>query len=53
MLDIGCGSGGPPFFFARYYGLHVEAVDLSSNMINFAKERLDREDPIVKERVSD
>ena len=52
VLDIGCGSGGSAFFMARHYGVHVTGVDLSSNMISLAKDRLTREEEIVKERVS-
>ena len=52
VLDIGCGSGGSAFFMARQYGVQVTGIDLSSNMINLAKDRLVREEKIVKERVS-
>ena len=51
VLDIGCGSGGSAFFMARHYGVHVTGIDLSSNMINLANDRLAKEEKIVKKRV--
>ncbi|XP_063597256.1 uncharacterized protein LOC134773938 [Penaeus indicus] len=39
VLDVGCGSGGSPFFMSRLYGVHVHGVDLSSNMIDLAVQR--------------
>ncbi|XP_037796694.1 phosphomethylethanolamine N-methyltransferase-like [Penaeus monodon] len=39
VLDVGCGSGGSPFFMSRLYGVHVHGVDISSNMIDLAVQR--------------
>nr|XP_053627594.1 uncharacterized protein LOC128685104 isoform X4 [Cherax quadricarinatus]XP_053627595.1 uncharacterized protein LOC128685104 isoform X5 [Cherax quadricarinatus] len=51
VLDVGCGTGGSAFFMARYYGVYVHGIDLSSNMINLAQERLAREDVNVSDKV--
>jgi len=51
VLDVGCGTGGSAFYMARFYGVHVHGVDLSTNMINIAEERLKREDAEVQEKV--
>lgn len=52
VLDVGCGTGGSAFFMARYYGVHVHAVDLSTNMIDIAKDRLSRETEDIQNKVS-
>ena len=39
VLDVGCGIGGGPFMMSRKYGAVVHGIDLSSNVINIAKER--------------
>jgi len=39
VLDIGCGLGGPAFFFARNYGANVVGTDLESQLIEAAKQR--------------
>jgi len=41
ILDIGCGIGGSAFFAVTNYKAKVHGVDLSSNMVNLAKERAD------------
>ncbi|KAG7166034.1 phosphomethylethanolamine N-methyltransferase-like [Homarus americanus] len=51
VLDVGCGSGGSAFFMARNYGVHVHGIDLSTNMINIAQDRLSREDKEVRDKV--
>ena len=51
MLDVGCGTGGSAFFMARQYGIHVHGVDLSSNMLAIAQDRLDRENKNVQAKV--
>ena len=38
-MDVGCGIGGGPFMMSRKYGAVVHGIDLSSNVINIAKER--------------
>ncbi len=39
VLDVGCGIGGSAFYMAEKYGVEVLGVDLSSNMIQIARER--------------
>ncbi|XP_060081828.1 uncharacterized protein LOC132561114 [Ylistrum balloti] len=39
VLDVGCGIGGNAFYMAKEFGVKVIAMDLSSNMIDIAKER--------------
>ncbi|XP_071515150.1 uncharacterized protein [Panulirus ornatus] len=39
VLDVGSGGGESAFFMARYYGVHVHGVDLSSNMFCLALQR--------------
>ena len=51
MLDVGCGIGGSAFYAARKYGLHVNGIDLSKNMIEIANERRDEMGAGVKHRV--
>ena len=51
MLDVGCGIGGSAFYVARKYGMLVNGVDLSQNMIDIANERRDEMSAGVKHRV--
>ncbi|XP_021380379.1 phosphoethanolamine N-methyltransferase 1-like isoform X2 [Mizuhopecten yessoensis] len=39
VLDVGCGIGGNAFYMAKEFGVKVVAMDLSSNMIDIARER--------------
>ena len=39
-LDAGCGRGGAAFLMAREFGLEVDGIDISSNMIDLAREKL-------------
>jgi len=39
VLDIGCGLGGSAFYMAEHFGAHVHGIDLSTNMVEIAKER--------------
>ena len=39
VLDIGCGLGGPAFFFVRNYGANVVGTDLEPQLIELAKQR--------------
>lgn len=39
VLDAGCGLGGAAFLMASEWGVTVEGVDLSTNMIEMASER--------------
>ena len=40
VLDVGCGLGGSAFLMAREHGALVHGIDLSSNMLTSARERL-------------
>ncbi|CAF0810541.1 unnamed protein product [Rotaria sordida] len=40
VLDVGCGIGGGDFYMAETYGCSVIGVDLSTNMVSIAYERL-------------
>ena len=51
MLDVGCGIGGSAFYVARKYGVLVNGIDLSQNMIDIANERRDMMSAGVKHRV--
>lgn len=53
VLDVGCGTGGSAFFMARQYGVYVHGIDLSTNMISIAQDRLSREYKNVQEKVPD
>ncbi|XP_037796332.1 phosphomethylethanolamine N-methyltransferase-like, partial [Penaeus monodon] len=52
VLDVGCGSGGSPFFMSRLYGVHVHGVDISSNMIDLAVQRQTHLRRALRKRVS-
>jgi len=41
VLDAGCGLGGSAFLMAREFGLLVDGIDLSANMINIAQRKLE------------
>ena len=43
VLDVGCGIGGSAFFMAQKYGVNVLGIDLSTNMLDIAKDRLKTE----------
>ena len=36
VLDVGCGLGGAAFVMAREFGLEVDGIDLSKNMLEIA-----------------
>ena len=40
VLDVGCGLGGSAFVMAREFNLTVDGIDLSSNMLAIASEKL-------------
>jgi len=40
VLDVGCGLGGSAFVMARDYGLNVDGIDLSKNMLALANAKL-------------
>ena len=40
VLDVGCGLGGSAFLMAREFGLIVDGIDLSQNMLDIAKVKL-------------
>ena len=39
VLDVGCGLGGSAFVMAREFGLIVDGIDLSKNMLAMAEEK--------------
>jgi len=39
VLDIGCGTGGSAFYFAKHFGAEVVGVDLSTHMLDLAHKR--------------
>jgi len=41
VLDVGCGLGGSAFVMATGYGLHVDGIDLSKNMLAIAYSKLE------------
>ena len=40
VLDVGCGLGGSAFVMAKDFGLQVDAIDLSRNMLALAERKL-------------
>jgi len=40
VLDVGCGLGGSAFVMALDYGLNVDGIDLSKNMVALANVKL-------------
>jgi len=40
VLDVGCGLGGSAFVMAREFGLKVDGIDLSKNMLEKANRKL-------------
>lgn len=40
VLDVGCGLGGSAFVMAGDFGLQVDAIDLSRNMLELAERKL-------------
>ncbi len=40
VLDVGCGLGGSAFLMADKFGFKVDGIDLPTNMIAMAKEKL-------------
>lgn len=44
VLDVGCGLGGSAFLMARSFGLKVDGIDLSKNMIQMAQDKLRKHD---------
>ena len=40
VLDVGCGLGGSAFVMAAEFGLRVDGIDLSKNMLRLANEKL-------------
>ena len=41
VLDVGCGLGGSAFVMAREFGLIVDGIDLSRNMLAIAAQKLE------------
>lgn len=51
VLEVGCGIGGMAFMLSQQYGAIVYSIDLSSNAIGMAKERLQAMPQEIRERV--
>lgn len=43
ILDVGCGWGTLAIYLSKYFGVKVTAINLSSEMLEFANERLKAE----------
>ncbi|XP_013930658.1 PREDICTED: phosphoethanolamine N-methyltransferase 1-like [Thamnophis sirtalis] len=54
VLDVGCGLGGSDFYMAKEFGVEVLGLDLSSNMVELALERAQKEaSSLVQFEISD
>lgn len=42
VLDVGCGLGGHDFYMAEKYQAHIDAIDLSKNMMSVARDHLQK-----------
>ena len=52
ILDVGAGIGGSAFYMAKTFGVIVDGVDLSSNMVDIARENLGKMSEEVQKNVS-
>ena len=52
ILDVGAGIGGSAFYMAKTFGVIVDGVDLSSNMVDIARENLGNMSEEVQKNVS-
>lgn len=50
LLDAGCGLGGAAFLMAENFDCYVDAIDVSTNMLRMARDRLAQRD--VAARIS-
>jgi phosphoethanolamine N-methyltransferase len=56
VLDVGCGLGGHDFFMAQNYGVYIDAIDLSKNMMSVALQHFSKKPEIadnIKFRICD
>jgi len=56
VLDVGCGLGGHDFYMAEKYGVIIDAVDLSKNMMSVALHHFSKKPHIannIKFRICD
>lgn len=51
ILDIGSGLGGHDFYMAQQYGVYIDAVDLSKNMMDVAINYYNRK-PDIKDKIN-
>ncbi|XP_017460771.1 PREDICTED: phosphomethylethanolamine N-methyltransferase-like [Rhagoletis zephyria] len=51
VLDIGSGLGGHDFYMAAEYGVYIDAVDLSKNMMDIAM-AYHAQKPAIKDRIN-
>jgi phosphoethanolamine N-methyltransferase len=52
LLDVGAGIGGSAFYMAKSFGITVDGVDLSSNMVEIARENLAKMSEEVQKKVT-
>lgn len=56
VLDVGCGIGGHDFYMAENYGVYIDAIDLSKNMMSVALNHFSKKPNIaanIKFRICD
>lgn len=51
ILDFGSGLGGHDFYMAEKYGVYIDAVDLSKNMMDIALEYYEQK-PHIKDKIN-
>lgn len=44
LLDAGCGVCGPAIYFARNFGVHIDAVSASEKQVEIAKRNIEKEE---------
>jgi len=52
VLDVGCGIGGSAFYMAEKFGATVVAIDLSTNMLAIARDRLNSRSTDTQDKVT-
>ena len=52
ILDVGAGIGGSAFYMAKTFGVEIDGVDLSSNMVDIANENRGKMDKDIQKKVN-
>ena len=52
ILDVGAGIGGSAFYMAKTFGVEIDGVDLSSNMVDIANENRDKMNEDIQKKVN-